>query len=86
MEEGRRSKKRKREVKRHPWAKQGKQDTKRRSRRLVVDAGHAAFSHVIPPPQASPPSPASTREVPAPPGPHPTLALSSGMTFESISV
>lgn len=50
MEEGRevkRSKRRNREVRRHPWAKQGKQEMQETYRRLIFATGHTVPSATL---------------------------------------
>lgn len=58
VEEDKRSKRRKREVRRHPWVKQGKQETKTTYGGWSVQGPQCACSHVVhtasPPPDPKP--------------------------------
>lgn len=74
--EDKKSKRRKTEARRHPWAKQGKQETKKTSGRLVDATGHTMPSAASYTQAFLSQIPTSSRTVSLP-SPHPTKATSS---------
>lgn len=74
--EDKRSKRRKMEARRHPWAKQGKQETKKTSWRLVGATGHTVPTATSFPQPLLSQIPTSSRTV-SPASPHPAPATSS---------